>query len=83
MTELIIEVFMTSAIIAVALNSAPYIWLTEILKLPSEPFRCAMCSGFWLSLFYFLIQGQPFWHAVWCAGTASFVAELMDRKLNA
>jgi len=82
MQELIIQVFITAALIAVILNSKPYQWVADLLKLPSEPFRCAMCSGFWWSIVYFIMQGQHFWDAIWAAGAVSFVAELMDRKLN-
>lgn len=80
MQEIIIESLLMALTVAVVLNSTPYKWLTQ--KLPDEPFRCCLCSGFWAGAVYMASTGHGFWETVWAASVVSFFAEIIDRKLN-
>jgi hypothetical protein len=80
MTELIIQSLLTALTVAVVINSTPYKWLTQ--RLPDEPFRCCLCAGFWVGVYWAAATDHGFLDTVWAGSVVSFTAELVDRKLN-
>lgn len=82
MTDLIIQAILLATTIVVVINSKPYIWFHEWSGLPTEPFRCALCLGWWCGLVFFIFATPEAWPAIWAASVTSFAGELLDRKLN-
>lgn len=71
-------------ILGMACIAAMYVDLIDTLDteeiVPQKPFKCALCSGFWLSVIPFIViyglQG------LLIAGITGVTTELIDRKLN-
>jgi hypothetical protein len=82
MTDLIIQAILLATFIVVVINSKPYQWWMDWTGLPTEPFRCAMCLGWWCGVAFFVWAKADAWPAIWAASVTSFAGELLDRKLN-
>jgi hypothetical protein len=52
------------------------------MKLPIEPFRCALCSSFWIGTVTLALLHYPFLDSIFGGALIAFIAEIQDRKLN-
>jgi hypothetical protein len=75
------KIILVALLVNFLLMLPAYLNTVTKLKLPSKPFQCSYCLGWWISLIISIVLWNPEYIIVAC--TAPVVATAMERAFNA
>lgn len=68
--------------VATIRNISTYQNILKVLRLWVKPFSCALCSGFWTGLTYFIFNDTNLGLALLLAFLTAYISEEVDKTQN-
>lgn len=84
--SIIAALLATSSFTAIMIGTSLWSWWTGQLQLPTKPFMCPVCLGFWFNFSFLLGVAYEtqltFWWSFGLALIGGVITELIDQKIN-